>query len=78
MSEVIPWPKCPACGAPMVRCDFVCGTCWWKVPAKDRASIRAMRDRCQDTTTKLEKILRNLKVRLEQEQNEVPPQANSR
>jgi predicted amidophosphoribosyltransferase len=54
---------CPACGRSEERVSFVCSKCWWKVPAKDRAQIRAMNLHRQDITTKLEKIVRNLKAK---------------
>ena len=55
--------NCPACGQPMNGTIFVCSNCWWKVPPKDRALIRAMRLRKQDTTTKLAQIVRDLKAK---------------
>ena len=54
--------NCPACNRPIEpRTLFVCRRCWWDVPTKDRVSLHAMHNRNQDTSTKLAKIVRNLK-----------------
>lgn len=45
----------------MVNVRFVCGTCWWEVPAKERVAVHAMFDRGYDVTTKIAKIVRMLK-----------------
>lgn len=52
---------CPVCG----RRDstlFVCSQCWPKVPAKDRHQLGEMHRRGQETTSKVAKIVRNLKA----------------
>lgn len=53
---------CPACGRTEHNVKFVCSRCWWKVPPKDRVALFDMDARGQDTKTKVEKIIRNLKA----------------
>lgn len=55
--------KCPACGAAMdAKTSFVCTTCWWKIPAKDRQQLSHMHRHKQNTKSKLEMVVRHLKA----------------
>lgn len=53
---------CPACGRDD-RTLYVCAPCWAKVPARDKAQLRAMHVNRQDTTSKVAKIVRELKAK---------------
>ncbi len=44
---------------------YVCGACWILVPTNDRVQLYAMHRRRQDVSSKLEKIVRNLKAQID-------------
>jgi hypothetical protein len=53
--------NCASCGAKLVNVLFFCLTCWQLLPGKERASLYAMHNRRQDTTSKVAKCVRILK-----------------
>lgn len=53
--------NCPVCGKPMWGTTFTCGECWWKIRPKDRRLLYSMHQRRQDTTSKMEQVLKYLK-----------------
>lgn len=56
--------KCPACSGEIADSDkFVCRACWHKVPAKDRVQFVNMWVKRIDVTSKLAKIVRELKAK---------------
>ena len=56
--------KCPGCGGQIEpKCQFVCRACWVKVPAKDRISLANMWVKRLDITSKLAKIVRELRAK---------------
>lgn len=58
--------NCPACTKPIPdKYTHVCPVCWQLVPAVDRVELYQMTARKQDTTSKVDKLVRNLKKKLE-------------
>lgn len=56
--------KCPGCAGEIEKnCQYVCRTCWPKVPAKDRVKLANMHVKRIDVTTKLAKIARELRAK---------------
>jgi predicted amidophosphoribosyltransferase len=54
---------CPACGRHEDGVAFVCSACWARVPAPDRVALGGMLRRKASTTSKVAKIVRDLKAR---------------
>jgi hypothetical protein len=52
---------CPNCGRPDYTI-FFCAACWQLVPPRDRALLRAMRERRQPTAAKIESVVRKLRA----------------
>lgn len=56
--------KCPGCAGEIEKnCQYVCRTCWPKVPAKDRVKLANMHVKRIDVTSKLAKIARELRAK---------------
>lgn len=56
--------KCPGCTGKIEKtCQYICRTCWPKVPAKDRMKLTNMHVKRIDVTSLLAKIARELRAK---------------
>lgn len=55
--------KCPACGRAEKGVVLTCSRCWGLLPKEDRADLRRMTIKGQDTTSKLAMCVAYLKTR---------------
>lgn len=58
--------SCPICTKPIpLNTLFTCPTCWWKLPAQDRAALGSLNRRKVPTAAKLASVVRNFKAKQE-------------
>ena len=60
MRSKLPPLTCPVCAKVERDVKFVCTSCWWKIPPRDRQQLAKLDRRGLETDRTLAKVVRNL------------------